>query len=61
MGMTLGINFKDYTSVVKGLKLKVSKFCWLVLIFVEFTGAKLVERYFCVSLALSEIGLWPIF
>ena len=31
-----------YTSVAKGLKLKVSKFCGLIYTFVEVAGEKLV-------------------
>ena len=34
---------KFYTSVEKGLKLKVKKFWWLIPTFLEVTGEKLVE------------------
>ena len=34
--------FKFYTSVAKGLKLKVRKFCGLIPTFVVVTGEKLV-------------------
>ena len=36
------MNLKFYTSVTKGLKLKVRKFWGLVLTFVEVTGEKLL-------------------
>ena len=42
MGLALGTNLKFYTSVAKGLKLKVRKFWGLILTFVEVTGEKLV-------------------
>ena len=35
MGLALGITLKFYISVVKGLKLKVAKFCGLSPLFVE--------------------------
>ena len=41
LGLTLGTNLKFYTSLSKGLKLKVSKFWGLILTFVEVTGEKL--------------------
>ena len=37
---------KFYTSVAKGLKLKVRKFLGLIPMFVEVTGEKLVEDLF---------------
>ena len=42
LGLTLGTNLKFYTSVAKGLKLKVRKFLGLIPTFVEVTGEKLV-------------------
>ena len=42
LGLTLGTNLKFYTSVAKGLKLKVRKFWGLIPTFVEVTGEKLV-------------------
>ena len=42
LGLALGANLKLYTSVSKGLKLKVRKFWELILTFVEVTGEKLV-------------------
>ena len=44
MGLTIGMALKFYTSVTKGLKLKVRKFLGLIPIFVEIAGEKLVER-----------------
>ena len=43
LGMALGMTLKFYTSVAKGLKLKVRKFCGLSPAFVEVTEKKLVE------------------
>ena len=42
MGLTLSTNLKFYTSVPKGLKLKVRKSWELIPTFVEVTGEKLV-------------------
>ena len=42
LGLALGTNLKFYTSVAKGLKLKVRKFGGLNPTFVEFTGEKLI-------------------
>ena len=42
LGLVLGTNLKFYTSVAKGLKLKVRKFWGLIPTFVEVTGEKLV-------------------
>ena len=42
LGLALGTNLKFYTSLSKGLKLKVRKFWGLILTFVEVTGEKLV-------------------
>ena len=41
------MTLKCYTSVVKGLQLKVRKFLGLTLRFVEVTGEKLVGDPFC--------------
>ena len=46
LGLTLGMTLKFYTSVAKGLKLKVRKFCGLSPTFVEVTGEKLLGRAF---------------
>ena len=42
LGMALGTNLKFYTSVAKGLKLKVKRFWGLILTFAEVTGKNLV-------------------
>ena len=41
LGLALGASLKFYTSVAKGLKLKVRKFWGLIPTFVEVTGEKL--------------------
>ena len=48
---------KFYTSVTKGLKLKVAKFCWLIPTFVEVTGDKLVRGLFAAPPPPFWIGL----
>ena len=53
MGLALGMNLKFYTSVPKGLKLKVRKFCGLTPTFVEGTGKKLVRGSLCLTFSLS--------
>ena len=55
MGLTLGIALKFYTSVAKGLKLKIRTFWWLILTFEEITGKKPVGEPSC--LPPSWIGL----
>ena len=47
LGLALGKALKSYTSVAKGLKLKVRKFRGLIPTFVENTGEKLVREPFC--------------
>ena len=47
LGLALATNLKFYTSVSKGLKLKVRKFWELIPTFVEVTGEKLVGVPFC--------------
>ena len=42
LGLALGTSLKFYTSVAKGLKLKVEKFLGLIPMFVEVTEEKLV-------------------
>ena len=44
LGLVLGTPLMFYTSVEKGLKLKVRKFWGLVPTFVEVTGGKLVGK-----------------
>ena len=46
LGLVLGTNLYIYTSVAKGLKLKVWKFLGLILTFVEGTKVKLVGGIF---------------
>ena len=46
LGLVLGINLKFYTSVGKGLELKVRNFGGLVPTSVEVTGEKLVGGFF---------------
>ena len=46
LGLALGTNLKFYTSVAKGLKLKVRKFWGPNPTFVEVTGEKLVGGSF---------------
>ena len=48
LGLALGTNLKLYTSLSKGLKLKVKKFWGLIFTFVEVTGEKLVGVVFLV-------------
>ena len=47
LGLKLGTNLKLYSSVAKGLKLKVQRFWGLLPTFVEVTGEKVVGRLFC--------------
>ena len=42
LDLALGMVLKFYTSVAKGLKQKVRKFCGLIPTFLEVTGEKLV-------------------
>ena len=44
LGLALGTDLKFYTSVLKGLKLKVKNFLGLIRTFVEVTGEKLEGR-----------------
>ena len=53
LGLALGTNLKFYTSLSKGLKLKVRKFWGLIPTFVEVTGEKLVGGW-------GEGGFWPL-
>ena len=45
-GLALGTNLKFYTSVAKGLELKVTKFCGLISTFVGVTVETLVGGLF---------------
>ena len=58
MGLALGITLKFYTSVTKGLKLKVRKFLGLIPTFVEVTGEKFVGVLFA-PLFPSWVWLFP--
>ena len=49
--LALGMALKSYTSVKKGLKLKVRKLSGLIPTFVEVTGGKLVRE---------EGGFWAL-
>ena len=44
--LALDMGLKFYTSVAKGSKLKVRKFCGLIPTFVEVTGEKLAGGFF---------------
>ena len=46
LGLALGANLKFYTSLSRGLKLKVKKFWGLILTFVEVKEEKLLEGAF---------------
>ena len=46
LGLALGMALKFYTSMAKGLKLKIDKFWGLTLAFVEVTREKLVGGLF---------------
>ena len=56
LGLALGTNLKFYTSVAKGLKLKVRKFWGLIPTFLEVTGEKLVGGAF-LKIAISLTSL----
>ena len=49
LGLALGIALKFYTSVAKGLYLKVRKIYGLILTFVVVTGEKLLGELFASS------------
>ena len=46
LGLALDMNLKFYTSLSKGLKLKLKKFWGLILTFVKVTGENLVGGAF---------------
>ena len=50
LGLKLGMNLKFYTSVEKGLKLKVRKFWGVIPTFVEVTGKKIGRGTFTKTL-----------
>ena len=47
LGLALGIDLAFYTSVAKGLKLKVKRFLGIIPTFVEVTKENLVGKSFC--------------
>ena len=51
---------KFYTSVAKGLKLKVRKFWGLIPMFVEVTEEKLVGGFFAPPPILNRVSGWYI-
>ena len=55
------MNFKFYTSVEKGLKLKVRKFYGLIPTFVEVTGEKLVGGPFWPPSILNRVKVYLIY
>ena len=55
--MALDMALKFYTSVAKGLKLKVKKFYGLIPPFVEVTSEKLVGGPFCPSPILYRVNV----
>ena len=60
LGLTLGTNLKFYTSLSKGLKLKVRKFSGLTRTFIEVTGEKLDKRgrLFGPNPILNRVKAW---
>ena len=62
MLLALGIALKIYTSMAKGLKLKVRKFLGLLPMFVEVTGEKLVGgRSGGGGLSASIVRNWNVY
>ena len=60
--LTWGMVMEFYTSVAKGLKLKVSKFCGLIYTFVEVAGEKLVwgrVGFFCPPI-LNRVNTYKV-
>ena len=55
--MALGLALKFYTSVVKGLKLKVQMFLGLIPTFVEVTRGKLVGVVFLPPSILNGVNI----
>ena len=51
LGLALGLNWEFYTSVGKGLKLRVGKFWGLITTFVEVAAEKLIGRNFLLPLS----------
>ena len=57
LGLALCMNLKFYTSLSKGLKLKVKKFLGLILTFVEVTGENLVGGAFLPPPILNRVKI----
>ena len=57
LGLALGTNLKFYTSVAKGLNLKVRKFCGLIPMFVEVIEEKLVGGLFAPPPILNRVKI----
>ena len=57
LGLELGMVLKFYTSVTKGLKLKVRIYWWLVPRFVEIKWKKLIGEAFLASPILNRVKL----
>ena len=55
LGLALVTNLKFYTSLSKGLKLRVRRFWGLIPTFVEVTGEKLVEGAFPLPPILNRV------
>ena len=63
LGLALGMALTFYTSMAKGLKLKVRKFWGLIPTFVEVTGGKVVGDLFApppLSLNLNRVKIQAI-
>ena len=61
LGLALGTNLKFYTSLSKGLKLKVRKFWGLISTFGEVTGEKLVGEAFLAPHILNRVNTVDFF
>ena len=61
LGLALGTNLKFYTSLSKGLKLKVRKFWGLIHTFVEVTGEKLVGGPFWLPRPQNRVKMFQCF
>ena len=59
--LALGSNLKFYTSMAKGLKVKVRKIWGLIPLFVENTGEKLVGGPLCLPPILNRVKKCQIF
>ena len=57
LGLTIGTNLKFYTSVAKGLNLKVRKFCGLIPMFVEVIEEKLAGGLFASPPILNRVKI----